>query len=231
MLELTFDVNAYNTLKILQAEKYIDSDNQIIYLYDDLSIGSLNVKNINERISSLQELGVDYNFDQMIKNYKEIIYQLNNNHSVRIWTSSYAHEEIGFYIICYIICKLKLKNICVYLCHSSEIHQDGRATMFLSVPNDFLTLINKKIIIEPDKYINVAKKYIQEKAPLRIKINNRIISKQIDFFDTMILLCKKKHPHISDSELCSEILYEYGNKNSTLIRDDIIFSRIKFLKH
>lgn len=56
MLELTFDVNAYNTLKILQAEKYIDSDNQIIYLYDDLSIGSLNVKNINERISSLQEL-------------------------------------------------------------------------------------------------------------------------------------------------------------------------------
>lgn len=231
MFELAFDANVYNKLKILQAEKYIDNSSQIRYLYDDLSIGSLNVQSIEERILSLQKLRVDYDFDYMIKNYKEILFQLKNNNSVRIWASSCAHEEIGFYMVCYIINKLNIQNITVYLCHSSEIYQDGRATILLSIPNDFLTLINKRLIVKPSKYINVAKKYIQENAPLRIKINNKIISKQIDYFDKMILSCKKKCPYISDKELCSEILYEYGNKNSALMRDDIILNRIKFLEN
>ena len=158
MLDLCFDVNTYSILKMLQAEKYIDSTNQMMYLYDDLSIGSLNVKNIKERILSLKELEVEYDYPYMINNYKELLFQLTSNHSIRIWTSSYAHEKIGFYMVCYIICKLKLNNVCVYVCDSSKIYQNEYATMFLDIPNDYLTLIDKKIIIEPDKHISIAKK-------------------------------------------------------------------------
>ena len=106
MLELCFDINTYHILKILQAENVIDSFHRIIYLYDDLSIGSLNVKNLEERITSLQKLKVNYDFHRMIKNYKDILSQLKNHQQIRIWTSSYAHEKIGFYIICYIYVNL-----------------------------------------------------------------------------------------------------------------------------
>lgn len=93
MLELCFDINTYHILKILQAENVIDSFHHIIYLYDDLSIGSLNVKNLEERITSLQTLKVNYDFHKMIKNYKDMLSQIKNHHQIRIWTSSYAHEK------------------------------------------------------------------------------------------------------------------------------------------
>lgn len=76
MLELCFDINTYHILKILQAENVIDSFHHIIYLYDDLSIGSLNVKNLEERITSLQALKVNYDFHKMIKNYKDMLSQI-----------------------------------------------------------------------------------------------------------------------------------------------------------
>ena len=55
------------------------------------------LKNLEERITSLQTLKVNYDFFKMIKNYKDMLSQIKNHHQIRIWTSSYAYEKIGFY--------------------------------------------------------------------------------------------------------------------------------------
>lgn len=231
MLELCFDINTYHILKILQAENVIDSFHRIIYLYDDLSIGSLNVKNLEERITSLQKLKVNYDFHRMIKNYKDILSQLKNHQQIRIWTSSYAHEKIGFYIICYILYQFKFYDKQIYLCQSAKLHNNKYATMFLNVPDDFIDLMKKSEIIDPSQYIKFAEKLIQENAPLRLKINNEIVSVQINYFDDMILSYKKQFPNISDQDLCSHILFDYQKQNDALIRDDMILNRIKYLKN
>lgn len=231
MLELCFDINTYHILKILQAENVIDSFHHIIYLYDDLSIGSLNVKNLEERITSLQTLKVNYNFHKMIKNYKDMLSQIKNHHQIRIWTSSYAHEKIGFYITCYILYQFKFYDKQIYLCQSAKLHNNKYATMFLTVPDDFIDLIKKAEIIDPSQYIKFAEKLIQENAPLRLKINNEIVSVQINYFDDMILSYKKQFPNISDQDLCGDILFDYHKQNFALMRDDIILNRIKYLKN
>ncbi len=231
MLELCFDINTYHILKILQAENVIDSFHHIIYLYDDLSIGSLNVKNLEERITSLQTLKVNYDFHKMIKNYKDMLSQIKNHHQIRIWTSSYAHEKIGFYITCYILYQFKFYDKQIYLCQSAKLHNNKYATMFLTVPDDFIDLIKKAEIIDPSQYIKFAEKLIQENAPLRLKINNEIVSVQINYFDDMILSYKKQFPNISDQDLCGDILFDYHKQNFTLMRDDIILNRIKYLKN
>ena len=196
MLELCFDINTYHILKILQAENVIDSFHHIIYLYDDLSIGSLNVKNLEERITSLQALKVNYDFHKMIKNYKDMLSQIKNHRQIRIWTSSYAHEKIGFYITCYILYQFKFYDKQIYLCQSAKLHNNKYATMFLTVPDDFIDLIKKAEIIDPSQYIKFAEKLIQENAPLRLKINNEIVSVQINYFDDMILSYKKQFQNI-----------------------------------
>ena len=226
MLELCFDINTYHILKILQAENVIDSFHHIIYLYDDLSIGSLNVKNLEERITSLQALKVNYDFHKMIKNYKDMLSQIKNHHQIRIWTSSYAHEKIGFYITCYILYQFKFYDKQIYLCQSAKLHNNKYATMFLTVPDDFIDLIKKAEIIDPSQYIKFAEKLIQENAPLRLKINNEIVSVQINYFDDMILSYKKQFPNISDQDLCGDILFDYHKQNFALMRDDIILNRI-----
>lgn len=231
MLELCFDINTYHILKILQAENVIDSFHHIIYLYDDLSIGSLNVKNLEERITSLQALKVNYDFHKMIKNYKDMLSQIKNHHQIRIWTSSYAHEKIGFYITCYILYQFKFYDKQIYLCQSAKLHNNKYATMFLTVPDDFIDLIKKAEIIDPSQYIKFAEKLIQENAPLRLKINNEIVSVQINYFDDMILSYKKQFPNISDQDLCGDILFDYQQQNFALMRDDIILNRIKYLKN
>ena len=231
MLELCFDINTYHILKILQAENVIDSFHQIIYLYDDLSIGSLNVKNLEERITSLQALKVNYDFHKMIKNYKDMLSQIKNHHQIRIWSSSYAHEKIGFYITCYILYQFKFYDKQIYLCQSAKLHNNKYATMFLTVPDDFIDLIKKAEIIDPSQYIKFAEKLIQENAPLRLKINNEIVSVQINYFDDMILSYKKQFPNISDQDLCGDILFDYHKQNFALMRDDIILNRIKYLKN
>lgn len=231
MLELCFDINTYHILKILQAENVIDSFHHIIYLYDDLSIGSLNVKNLEERITSLQALKVNYDFHKMIKNYKDMLSQIKNHRQIRIWTSSYAHEKIGFYITCYILYQFKFYDKQIYLCQSAKLHNNKYATMFLTVPDDFIDLIKKAEIIDPSQYIKFAEKLIQENAPLRLKINNEIVSVQINYFDDMILSYKKQFPNISDQDLCGDILFDYHKQNFALMRDDIILNRIKYLKN
>lgn len=231
MLELCFDINTYHILKILQAENVIDSFHHIIYLYDDLSIGSLNVKNLEERITSLQALKVNYDFHKMIKNYKDMLSQIKNHHQIRIWTSSYAHEKIGFYITCYILYQFKFYDKQIYLCQSAKLHNNKYATMFLTVPDDFIDMIKKAEIIDPSQYIKFAEKLIQENAPLRLKINNEIVSVQINYFDDMILSYKKQFPNISDQDLCGDILFDYHKQNFALMRDDIILNRIKYLKN
>lgn len=231
MLELCFDINTYHILKILQAENVIDSFHHIIYLYDDLSIGSLNVKNLEERITSLQALKVNYDFHKMIKNYKDMLSQIKNHRQIRIWTSSYAHEKIGFYITCYILYQFKFYDKQIYLCQSAKLHNNKYATMFLTVPDDFIDLIKKAEIIDPSQYIKFAEKLIQENAPLRLKINNEIVSVQINYFDDMILSYKKQFPNISDQDLCGDILFDYHKQNFALMRDDIILNRIKHLKN
>lgn len=231
MLELCFDINTYHILKILQAENVIDSFHHIIYLYDDLSIGSLNVTNLEERITSLQTLKVNYDFHKMIKNYKDMLSQIKNHHQIRIWTSSYAHEKIGFYITCYILYQFKFYDKQIYLCQSAKLHNNKYATMFLTVPDDFIDLIKKAEIIDPSQYIKFAEKLIQENAPLRLKINNEIVSVQINYFDDMILSYKKQFPNISDQDLCADILFDYHKQNFALMRDDIILNRIKYLKN
>ena len=231
MLELCFDINTYHILKILQAENVIDSFHHIIYLYDDLSIGSLNVKNLEERITSLQALKVNYDFHKMIKNYKDMLSQIKNHRQIRIWTSSYAHETIGFYITCYILYQFKFYDKQIYLCQSAKLHNNKYATMFLTVPDDFIDLIKKAEIIDPSQYIKFAEKLIQENAPLRLKINNEIVSVQINYFDDMILSYKKQFPNISDQDLCGDILFDYHKQNFALMRDDIILNRIKYLKN
>ena len=231
MLELCFDINTYHILKILQAENVIDSFHHIIYLYDDLSIGSLNVKNLEERITSLQALKVNYDFHKMIKNYKDMLSQIKNHHQIRIWTSSYAHEKIGFYITCYILYQFKFYDKQIYLCQSAKLHNNKYATMFLTVPDDFIDLMKKSEIINPSQYIKFAEKLIQENAPLRLKINNEIVSVQINYFDDMILSYKKQFPNISDQDLCGDILFDYHKQNFALMRDDIILNRIKYLKN
>ena len=231
MLELCFDINTYHILKILQAENVIDSFHHIIYLYDDLSIGSLNVKNLEERITSLQTLKVNYDFHKMIKNYKDMLSQIKNHHQIRIWTSSYAHEKIGFYITCYILYQFKFYDKQIYLCQSAKLRNNKYATMFLTVPDDFIDLIKKAEIIDPSQYIKFAEKLIQENAPLRLKINNEIVSVQINYFDDMILSYKKQFPNISDQDLCGDILFDYHKQNFALMRDDIILNRIKYLKN
>lgn len=231
MLELCFDINTYHILKILQAENVIDSFHHIIYLYDDLSIGSLNVKNLEERITSLQALKVNYDFHKMIKNYKDMLSQIKNHHQIRIWTSSYAHEKIGFYITCYILYQFKFYDKQIYLCQSAKLHNNKYATMFLTVPDDFIDLIKKAEIIDPSQYIKFAEKLIQENAPLRLKINNEIVSVQINYFDDMILSYKKQFPNISDQDLCGDILFDYHKQNFALMRDDIILNRIKYSKN
>lgn len=231
MLELCFDINTYHILKILQAENVIDSFHHIIYLYDDLSIGSLNVKNLEERITSLQTLKVNYDFHKMIKNYKDMLSQIKNHHQIRIWTSSYAHEKIGFYITCYILYQFKFYDKQIYLCQSAKLHNNKYATMFLNVPDDFIDLMKKSEIIDPSQYIKFAEKLIQENAPLRLKINNEIVSVQINYFDDMILSYKKQFPNISDQDLCGDILFDYHKQNFALMRDDIILNRIKYSKN
>lgn len=231
MLELCFDINTYHILKILQAENVIDSFHHIIYLYDDLSIGSLNVKNLEERITSLQALKVNYDFHKMIKNYKDMLSQIKNHRQIRIWTSSYAHEKIGFYITCYILYQFKFYDKQIYLCQSAKLHNNKYATMFLNVPDDFIDLMKKSEIIDPSQYIKFAEKLIQENAPLRLKINNEIVSVQINYFDDMILSYKKQFPNISDQDLCGDILFDYHKQNFALMRDDIILNRIKYLKN
>lgn len=231
MLELCFDINTYHILKILQAENVIDSFHHIIYLYDDLSIGSLNVKNLEERITSLQALKVNYDFHKMIKNYKDMLSQIKNHRQIRIWTSSYAHEKIGFYITCYILYQFKFYDKQIYLCQSAKLHNNKYSTMFLTVPDDFIDLIKKAEIIDPSQYIKFAEKLIQENAPLRLKINNEIVSVQINYFDDMILSYKKQFPNISDQDLCGDILFDYHKQNFALMRDDIILNRIKYLKN
>lgn len=231
MLELCFDINTYHILKILQAENVIDSFHHIIYLYDDLSIGSLNVKNLEERITSLQALKVNYDFHKMIKNYKDMLSQIKNHHQIRIWTSSYAHEKIGFYITCYILYQFKFYDKQIYLCQSAKLHNNKYATMFLTVPDDFIDLMKKSEIIDPSQYIKFAEKLIQENAPLRLKINNEIVSVQINYFDDMILSYKKQFPNISDQDLCGDILFDYHKQNFALMRDDIILNRIKYSKN
>ena len=231
MLELCFDINTYHILKILQAENVIDSFHHIIYLYDDLSIGSLNVKNLEERITSSQALKVNYDFHKMIKNYKDMLSQIKNHHQIRIWTSSYAHEKIGFYITCYILYQFKFYDKQIYLCQSAKLHNNKYATMFLNVPDDFIDLMKKSEIINPSQYIKFAEKLIQENAPLRLKINNEIVSVQINYFDDMILSYKKQFPNISDQDLCGDILFDYHKQNFALMRDDIILNRIKYLKN
>ena len=231
MLELCFDINTYHILKILQAENVIDSFHHIIYLYDDLSIGSLNVKNLEERITSLQALKVNYDFHKMIKNYKDMLSQIKNHRQIRIWTSSYAHEKIGFYITCYILYQFKFYDKQIYLCQSAKLHNNKYATMFLTVPDDFIDMIKKAEIIDPSQYIKFAEKLIQENAPLRLKINNEIVSVQINYFDDMILSYKKQFPNISDQDLCGDILFDYHKQNFALMRDDIILNRIKYLKN
>lgn len=231
MLELCFDINTYHILKILQAENVIDSFHHIIYLYDDLSIGSLNVKNLEERITSLQALKVNYDFHKMIKNYKDMLSQIKNHHQIRIWTSSYAHEKIGFYITCYILYQFKFYDKQIYLCQSAKLHNNKYATMFLNVPDDFIDLMKKSEIIDPSQYIKFAEKLIQENAPLRLKMNNEIVSVQINYFDDMILSYKKQFPNISDQDLCGDILFDYHKQNFALMRDDIILNRIKYLKN
>ena len=135
----------------------------------------MNVKNLEERITSLQALKVNYDFHKVIKNYKDMLSQIKNHHQIRIWTSSYAHEKIGFYITCYILYQFKFYDKQIYLCQSAKLHNNKYATMFLTVPDDFIDLIKKAEIIDPSQYIKFAEKLIQENAPLRLKINNDIV--------------------------------------------------------
>ena len=189
------------------------------------------LKNLEERITSLQTLKVNYDFFKMIKNYKDMLSQIKNHHQIRIWTSSYAHEKIGFYITCYILYQFKFYDKQIYLCQSAKLHNNKYATMFLTVPDDFINLIKKAEIIDPSQYIKFAEKLIQENAPLRLKINNEIVSVQINYFDDMILSYKKQFPNISDQDLCGDILFDYHKQNFALMRDDIILNRIKYLKN
>ena len=103
--------------------------------------------------------------------------------------------------------------------------------MFLTAPDDFITLMKKAEIIDPSQYIKFAEKLIQENAPLRLKINNQIVSVQINYFDNMILSYREQFPNISNQDLCSHILFDYHKQNDALMRDDIILNRIKYLKN
>lgn len=189
------------------------------------------LKNLEERITSLQTLKVNYDFHKMIKNYKDMLSQIKNHHQIRIWTSSYAYEKIGFYITCYILYQFKFYDKQIYLCQSAKLHNNKYATMFLNVPDDFIDLMKKSEIIDPSQYIKFAEKLIQENAPLRLKINNEIVSVQINYFDDMILSYKKQFPNISDQDLCGDILFDYHKQNFALMRDDIILNRIKYSKN
>ena len=50
---------------------------------------------------------------------------------------------------------------------SAKLHNNKYATMFLTAPDDFVTLMKKAEIIDPSQYIKFAEKLIQENAPLR----------------------------------------------------------------
>lgn len=89
------------------------------------------------------------------------VFVAHNHQQIRIWTSSYAHEKIGFYIICYILYQFKFYDKQIYLCQSAKLHNNKYATMFLNVPDDFIDLMKKSEIIDPSQYIKFAEKLIQ----------------------------------------------------------------------
>lgn len=130
--------------------------------------------------------------------------------SFRIWYSSNAMEMAGFYYICNI---LKDYDVDVYAVELPSLISIGDKPKQISSwgmahSYEFGYLVENQRLLSANEVAYIASLWrglVEENAPLRVVISNRLVSVPADFYDSIILNCFDGNT-IRENEWVSEIM-------------------------
>lgn len=128
--------------------------------------------------------------------------KLKNGDGIRLWLSNNAFDRCGLYWFCDYARKYDCK-IYTVICPGIELVEDEnkfientRWAAFSDLP--YMASFTEKAVelskSEINLYSELWQKLVKENAPLRVLIDDRVISTTEDFYDSVILSCITKEP-------------------------------------
>ena len=105
MLNICFSSSAYVMIKMIKME----SDQDILFLLDDLSVGHIKNQNYESRFDEFfsmygyrcQDKQKERNL--FLQNYQTLVEEIGRNDVIRIWYSNSSSEYFGMLYLCSII--------------------------------------------------------------------------------------------------------------------------------
>ncbi|MDD6526616.1 MAG: DUF3658 domain-containing protein [Oscillospiraceae bacterium] len=153
---------------------------------------------------------------------------LKNGESIRLWISNNANDRCCLYWFCDYISKF-LNDVFVVLCPGFEPDENGshfhelRSWASCDCPGLLCEFSSKARLVCPKErqlYSDLWKRIVQENMPLRVLINNKIVSTTEDFFDKAILSFIDGTPK-TQSEITGEVLGKWNILNVNFIAERI----------
>lgn len=219
-----------------------DTDNKIICIDDDLSIGDIRDINFDNRKNVLtyfygydDKSDFDWYLNTSVKKYYEEFHHIINTTSdeIIIWYSNSPVEYCGMLYTCYVLkeksvdisminCSqiIEVTGTTVKCCSTGEIHPEKQKYFFES----------KKEITQEEKvkYANVWERLIEENGELRTFENADIKTVDINFYDEYILKQITSTP-ILVGRAVGMVMEEIRESKLIGIGHGLLISRIKHL--
>ncbi len=148
--------------------------------------------------------------EQNIKALKALRLLAEKGKSFRIWYSSNAMEMAGFYYICNILKDYDVEVYAVELPGLISIGDKPKQNCSWGMAHSYefgYLVENQRILSEKEiAYIaSLWRELVDENAPLRAVISNRLVSVPADFYDSIIMNCFDGYT-IRENEWVSEIM-------------------------
>lgn len=128
--------------------------------------------------------------------------RLKNGENIRLWLDNSATDQCGLYWFCDYV-KCYDSNISIVICPGIELSSsDNKITektkwaafSNISYMATFVETAKELSKVEINLYSEIWQKLVKENAPLRVLMDNKIISTNEDFFDRTILTYVSNEP-------------------------------------
>lgn len=208
------DIVIGNSTAALFRNQFLKSDDQLICLNDDLSIGHLS----QNRKAALNDIGIDTDpdFEKAYADFFEQIMNLNKDDNPVIWTSQSPCDMAGFYAACSMINPEISEIKAVFL-------KDPAAVM-ISSREEYEELRKNAVWISVSEYAQKYKKLKEENSILRANKNGELTSVNEEHYDDLI----RKYADDKESGISRAVL-TYLNENGQLLNAEFLAYRLKKL--
>lgn len=151
--------------------------------------------------------------EQNLKALKALRLLAKKGMSFRIWYSSSPMEMCGFYYICNVLKGYDVEVYAVELPHMYAIGNKPKQISSWGMANSYEIgyLVENQRLLSADDVAYIASLWrtlVEENAPLRAVISNKIVSVPADFYDAIILGCFEGNV-IKENEWVSDIMSMY----------------------